>query len=110
MFSIFDNCLLATIVTVHDPYNFTTTRYHLEERLVTKEDDQEVNKKNLFNFNKKNEISCIFKGDAAQDAIVEQERVDAYVSDKQRLWNEQQEKARVRGDNALKREVLDNVN
>jgi hypothetical protein len=51
----------------------------------------------------------IFKGDAAQDAIVEQERVDAYVSDKQRLWNEQQEKARVRGDNALKREVLDNV-
>ena len=29
---------------------------------------------------------------------------------KQRLWNEQQEKARVRGDNALKREVLDNVN
>ncbi len=51
-----------------------------------------------------------FKGDAAQDAIVEQERIDAFVSDKQRLWNEQQEKARVRGDNALKREVLDNVN
>lgn len=50
------------------------------------------------------------KGDAAQDAIIEQERVDAYISDKQRLWNEQQEKARVRGDNALKREVLDNVN
>jgi hypothetical protein len=42
--------------------------------------------------------------------MVEQERVDAYVSDKQRLWNEQLEKARVRGDNALKREVLDNVN
>ncbi|CAM4977509.1 unnamed protein product [Rotaria socialis] len=79
----------TTIVTVHDPYNFTTTRYHLEERLVTKEDDQE--------------------GDAAQDAIIEQERVDAYVSDKQRLWNEQQEKARVRGDNALKREVLDSA-
>jgi len=50
------------------------------------------------------------KGDAAQDAIVEQERIDIFVSDKQRLWNEQQEKARVRGDNALKREVLDNVN
>ncbi|CAF1185355.1 unnamed protein product [Adineta steineri] len=79
----------TTIVTVHDPYNFSTTRYHLEERLVTKEDDQEA--------------------DAAQDAIVEQERVDTYVSDKQRLWNEQQEKARVRGDNALKREVLDNA-
>ncbi|CAF2111069.1 unnamed protein product [Rotaria magnacalcarata] len=79
----------STIVTVHDPYNFTTTRYHLEERLVTKEDDQE--------------------GDAAQDAIIEQKRVDAYVSDKQRLWNEQQEKARVRGDNALKREVLDSA-
>ncbi len=42
--------------------------------------------------------------------MVEQERVDTYVNDKQRLWNEQQEKARVRGDNALKREVLDNVN
>jgi hypothetical protein len=42
--------------------------------------------------------------------VVEQERVDTYVNDKQRLWNEQQEKARVRGDNALKREVLDNVN
>ena len=28
----------ATIVTVHDPNNFTTSRYHLEERLVTKED------------------------------------------------------------------------
>ncbi|CAF3388493.1 unnamed protein product [Rotaria sp. Silwood1] len=80
---------LTTIVTVHDPHNFTTTRYHLEERLVTKEDDQQ--------------------GDAAQDAIVEQERIDAYVTDKQRLWNEQQEKARVRGDNALKREVLDNA-
>lgn len=51
----------------------------------------------------------MFKADAAQDAIVEQERIDAFVSDKQRLWNEQQEKARVRGDNALKREVLDNV-
>jgi len=36
--------ILATIVTVHDPYNFSTTRYHLEERLVTKEDDQEVKK------------------------------------------------------------------
>jgi hypothetical protein len=47
--------------------------------------------------------------DAAEDALIEQERVDAYVSDKQRLWSEQQEKARVRGDNALKREVLDNV-
>ncbi|UJR35090.1 hypothetical protein I4U23_027865 [Adineta vaga] len=79
----------TTIVTVHDPYNFTTSRYHLEERLVTKEDDQQ--------------------GDAAQDAVVEQERVDAFVLDKQRLWNEQQEKARVRGDNALKREVLDNA-
>ncbi len=45
--------ILATIVTVHDPYNFSTTRYHLEERLVTKEDDQEV-KKNLFlNLNNK---------------------------------------------------------
>ena len=32
------------------------------------------------------------------------------MSDKQRLWSEQQEKARVRGDNALKRENLDNVN
>ena len=32
---------LATIVTVHDPYNFTTSRYHLEERLVTKEDAEE---------------------------------------------------------------------
>ena len=41
--------------------------------------------------------------------MVEQERVDAFVSDKERLWSEQQEKARVRGDNALKREVLDNV-
>jgi len=51
----------------------------------------------------------LFEADAAQDAIVEQERIDAFVSDKQRLWNEQQEKARVRGDNALKREVLDNV-
>ena len=37
---------LATIVTVHDPYNFSTTRYHLEERLVTKEDDEQV-KENL---------------------------------------------------------------
>ncbi|CAF1578036.1 unnamed protein product, partial [Adineta ricciae] len=79
----------TTIVTVHDPYNFTTSRYHLEERLVTREEDQQ--------------------GDAAEDAIVEQERVDAYVCDKQRLWNEQQEKARVRGENALKREVLDNA-
>ena len=52
----------------------------------------------------------IVQGDAAQDAVIEQERIDMYVSDKQRLWNEQQEKARVRGDNALKREVLDNVN
>lgn len=43
---------LATIVTVHDPYNFTTTRYHLEERLVTKEDDQEV---------KKIKILCLIK-------------------------------------------------
>jgi len=41
--------ILATIVTVHDPYNFSTTRYHLEERLVTKEDDQEV-KKPFFKF------------------------------------------------------------
>ena len=49
------------------------------------------------------------QGDAAQDAIVEQQRVDTYMSDKQRLWNEQQEIARVRGDNALKREMLDNV-
>ena len=49
------------------------------------------------------------KGDAAEDALVEQERVERFVTDKQRLWNEQQEKARVRGDNALKREVLDNV-
>jgi hypothetical protein len=40
--------ILATIVTVHDPYNFSTTRYHLEERLVTKEDDQEVNKNSFF--------------------------------------------------------------
>ena len=47
--------------------------------------------------------------DAAEEAMIEQERVDAFVLDKQRLWNEQQEKARVRGDNALKREVLDNV-
>jgi hypothetical protein len=38
----------ATIITVHDPYNFSTTRYHLEERLVTKEDDQEVNKNSFF--------------------------------------------------------------
>lgn len=52
----------------------------------------------------------LLQGDAAQDAIVEQERIDTYVSDKQRLWSEQQEKARVRGDNALKRENLDNVN
>ena len=42
--------------------------------------------------------------------MIEQERVDAFVADKQRLWNEQLEKARVRGDNALKREVIDNVN
>jgi len=34
--------ILATIVTVHDPYNFSTTRYHLEERLVTKEEDEQV--------------------------------------------------------------------
>jgi hypothetical protein len=59
---------------------------------------------------KTKEIVLIIKGDAAQDAVIEQERNDAYVSDKQRLWSEQQEKARVRGDNALKREVLDNVN
>jgi hypothetical protein len=39
---VFKLILLATIVTVHDPYNFTTTRYHLEEHLVTKEDNQEV--------------------------------------------------------------------
>ena len=49
------------------------------------------------------------QADAAQDAVVEQERVDTLVSDKERLWSEQQEKARVRGDSALKREVLDNV-
>ena len=33
---------LATVVTVHDPYNFTTSRYHLEERLVTREDEENV--------------------------------------------------------------------
>lgn len=49
------------------------------------------------------------KGDAAEDALVEEDRVERFVAEKQRLWNEQQEKARVRGDNALKREVLDNV-
>jgi hypothetical protein len=49
------------------------------------------------------------KADAAEGALVEQDRVETCVADKQRVWNEQQEKARVRGDNALKREVLDNV-
>ncbi|CAF1025054.1 unnamed protein product, partial [Didymodactylos carnosus] len=78
----------TTIVTVHDPYNFTTTRYHLEERLVNKEDDQEVKPK---------------------DALIEQERVDDFLNDKHRLWSEQQEKARVRGENALKKEVIDNA-
>lgn len=56
------------------------------------------------------DLSLLVQVDAAEEAIIEQERVDAFVMDKQRLWNEQQEKARVRGDSALKREVLDNVN
>jgi hypothetical protein len=33
---------LGTVVSVHDPSKFSTSRYHLEEHLVAKEDDQQV--------------------------------------------------------------------
>jgi hypothetical protein len=74
------------LVTVHDSNVFATTRYHMPEHIVERDDDQGV--------------------DAREAASVEQKRQSEAEKSAARARNEREEKARLRGKHALEKEVL----